>query len=116
MDALEQQAREAIEGLGERGRTQRIPAEAKKVVLDYVKRERSRGRRWSQIADAVGLSSSVLDRWSCGQRSAGGRVVRVAVRDQRPAEQASLILVTPAGYRLEGLDTGHALDLLRALG
>ena len=116
MDALQRQAREAIEGLGERGRTQRIPDEVRQAVMAYARRERSRGRRWSEIAAAVGLSTSVLGRWSRGQRWARSRVVRVAVSGQSVDAQAALVLVTPAGYRLEGLDAAKALDLLRALG
>jgi hypothetical protein len=34
----------------------------------------------------------------------------------RAAEQVPLVLITPAGYRVEGLDAGSAVALLRHLG
>jgi hypothetical protein len=116
MDALEQRAKEAIDSMGARGRTQRIPDPVRKAVMDYVQRERSRGRRWSEIAGAVGLSTSALHRWSRGERSMRSRVVRVRMQKPRAAEQVPLVLITPAGYRVEGLDAGSAVALLRHLG
>ena len=59
-----QVARRALARLGERGRTTAIPAEVRQVLVAYALEQRERGRSWAAIAEALGVSSSGLIRWS----------------------------------------------------
>jgi hypothetical protein len=120
MDRLEVRAREAVQGLGQRGRTQAIPAEVRERVVAYAERARAQGRSWRRIAKSVGLSAAGVQRFANAKapaRRAG--LVRVAVAPQaREASPAvpGLVWVTPSGHRLERLSREDAVALLRALG
>jgi hypothetical protein len=120
MDRLEVQAREAVRGLGRRGRTQRIPAAVRERVVAYAERARAQGRSWRRIAKSVGLSAAGVQRFVNAKPPARrAALVRVAVRPQ--ASEASsaaprLVWVTPSGHRLERLSLQDAVALLRALG
>jgi hypothetical protein len=120
MDRLEVQAREAVKGLGRRGRTQPIPAEVRERVVAYAQRARAQGRSWRGIAKSVGLSAAGVQRFVNAKPTARrAALVRVAVQPQ--ASEASpaalsLVWVTPSGHRLERLSLQDAVALLRALG
>src|SRR2546422_10161674 len=109
-------ARAAVAALGPRGRTSRIPDAVRAEVLAYAHRERAAGRSWAGIAATVGLSAGALKNWA--QKPAPGRpLVPVAVATPAPAgPRAALVVVSPGGYRVEGLDLATATALLRALG
>jgi len=69
----------------------------------------------------VGVSASALQRWGARERSpavrAGLRRVRVR-REWVPVQavaSATLVLISPAGFRVEGLGVAQALELLREL-
>ena len=107
-------ARAAVAALGPRGRTSRIPDAVRAEVLAYARGERAAGRSWAGIAHAVGLSPGALKNWSQTPAPAR-RLVPVAVAT--PAGPgAVLVVVSPGGYRVEGLDLATATALLRALG
>ena len=110
--------REAIEALG-RGRTTRIPDALRKRVIRYAQRERGRGRVWREIAQAVGLSTSVLSRWTQGKaeriRSKGVRATLAPVR-VRPDAGGTVAIVSPNGFRTDGLSIEQAAALLAQLG
>ena len=109
-------ARAAVAALGPRGRTSRIPDAVRAEVLAYAHRERAAGRSWAGIAAAVGLSAGALKNWSQTPAPAR-RLVPVAVATPAPAGPGpALVVVSPGGYRVEGLDLPTATALLRALG
>jgi hypothetical protein len=68
MDRLEVQAREAVKGLGRRGRTQRIPTAVRERVVAYARVARARGVSWRRIARAVGLSTAGVQRFAQARR------------------------------------------------
>ena len=109
-------ARAAVAALGPRGRTSRIPDAVRAAVLAYARRARAVGRSWTRIAHAVGLSAGALKNWS--QAPAPARtLVPVNVATSAPeVPAAALVVVSPGGYRVEGLDLPTATALLRALG
>ena len=85
-------------------------------VLAYARRQRAAGRSWPRIARAVGLSAGSLKNWSRTPPRARALVpVAVAVRP-RDVPAPPLAVVSPGGYRVEGLDLATATTLLRALG
>ena len=111
-------ARAAVAALGQRGRTSRIPDAVRAQVLGYARRERAVGRSLHRIARAVGVSAGSLTNWSRTPRPAR-RLVPVAVAARAPEPEPlapSVVVVSPSGYRVEGLDLATATALLRALG
>ena len=119
MANLKKRAKKAVSGLGRRGRTTRIPDDVRAAVLTYARSERERGVKWREIARAVGLSESVLVRWTSGERrhpqSARIVPVRVALPQSGVALAGGVTLVSPSGYRVEGLAVIDALEVLHAL-
>ena len=89
-------------------------------MLAYARRQRAAGYSWTRIARTVGLSVGALKNWA--QVPGPARtLVPVAVTASSgvttPAvSPAALVVVSPGGYRFEGLDLATASALLRALG
>ena len=107
-------ARAAVAALGRRGRTTRIPDAVRARVLAYARRQRAAGQSWTRIARVVGLSVGALKNWS--RLPVPARTL-VPVAVATPAVPAPpLVVVSPGGYRVEGLDLATASALLRALG
>jgi len=107
--------RAAVAALGQRGRTTRIPDAVRARVLTYARRQRAAGHSWVRIAQAVGLSVGSLKNWS-RTPPAARTLVPVAVAPAPAVPTAALVVVSPGGYRVEGLDLATATVLLRALG
>ena len=101
-----------------RGRGFRYSPALKKAICDYVSLCSSRGRSVDDAGRDLGIGSSTLWRWrlpSTRKRSAF-RHVSVVDKPTQPARNASSpVLVTPAGYRVEGLDVPGVAALLREL-
>ena len=72
---------------------------------------------FSEIAEALGISTVTLGRWLEKERAeAPGRFREVVVEPPVPkAAEAQLAVVTPAGLRVEGLDLSQVIELSRAL-
>ena len=108
-------ARRAVQALGTRGKTTRIPDEVRFVVLDYAEEARSAGQSWSQISETVGLSTSLLQRWNRAGKSRA-KLKPVVIADDLPSvERTGLVLATANGERLEGLCVEDAIRVLRGL-
>src|SRR5881296_3822812 len=105
--------RAAVAALGQRGRTTRIPDAVRARVLTYARRQRAAGHSWVRIARAVGLSVGSLKNWS-RMPPVARTLVPVAAAPEVPT--TALVVVSPGGYRVEGLDLATATALLRALG
>jgi hypothetical protein len=119
-DEVGRRLREAIAGLG-RHRTQPLPQELHAEVERYAALQRRAGASWRTIAGSVGVSASALQRWGARERSsavrAGLRRVRVR-REWVPSQtvaSATLVLMSPSGFRVEGLGVAQALEMLREL-
>jgi len=126
-------ARQAVRGLGARGKTTRIPDGVRAAVLAYVCEARAEGEGWAGIAEQVGLSATALQRWSRARRGRAPqrerqepkeeptRLLPVCVSSELVLEAVvggtgtGLTLSTPHGERLEGLGLAEAVELLRAL-
>ena len=119
MDRLETQAREAVKGLGRRGRTQRIPMAVRERVVAYARVARADGVSWRRIARSVGLSTSGVQRFAQVRppppHASLVPVVVQASSAESPLASAGLSLLTPSGHRLERLSLEDAIVLLRAL-
>lgn len=116
MGASLQVARRALAGLGERGRTTAIPDEVREVLVSCALEQRGRGKSWSAIAKVLGVSTSGLIRWSKRRVARCEGAVPVEIRVEEPSNGPAVTLVSPAGYRVEGLGVSEALAVLRELG
>ncbi|MGV8039486.1 MAG: hypothetical protein AB2L07_15775 [Thermoanaerobaculaceae bacterium] len=86
-------------------------------VVALVEDERARGASLGRMAATLGLHPSVLRRWLGRRAVVGGPATfrRVTLRGSGWPGSSSLVLVTPGGYRLEGLDLSTALTVLQAV-
>ena len=109
-------ARGALARLGERGRTTAVPSEVRAVLVAYAAEQRDRGRAWATIAKEIGVSNSALIRWSQRGARVCERAMPVEVRAEKAREGTTVVLVSPGGYRIEGLERSEALAALRELG
>jgi len=121
-DDLRGRAIAAMQSLGKRGRTSRIPAPVREAVLAWVESARLAARSWDEISQAIGLSTTILQRW---QREAASRVTAglpaamlpVVLREARHerADDGHVTIVTPSGLRVEGLAIAQAAELIARL-
>jgi hypothetical protein len=116
-------ARRALGELGERGQTTRVPQWARRAVLAYVEAAREEQVAWWQIAEEVGISETALRRWQ-GKDRDGDLVALLpvevmaeenAVVEAMPSAGAGT-LVSPGGYRVEGLGVEQLAALLARIG
>jgi len=105
---------------GDRGRW-RCPRDLRRRVVTYARRRHAAGWTWEDVARELGVACSALRRWvEAGEEERPGALVPVSVRGLAiPGSGrtgSTLTLVSPAGYRLEGLDLASAAKLLEELG
>jgi transposase len=117
-DLIEREARtvrQLVASLGRRAKTTPVPAGVRQRILTVAQRAAAAG--WSQqaVAQAVGVSIGSLRHWALPLPGATA-VVPVRVAPPAAAGTAPLAVVSPAGYRVEGLDVATAATLLRTLG
>jgi len=55
--------RRAIEALGRRGRTERVPLPIRERVVHVAEAGRAARQSWRQLAAAVGLAATTIERW-----------------------------------------------------
>lgn len=84
------------------------------LALDYVSRARQQGRSWTAVARELGISAATLQAWTAAPRSRAALVPVVV--ESEPRRSACLMVITPSGLRIEGLDVESAAALVRALG
>ena len=113
--------REAIASLDRKNPKEAFPGWLRELAVEYARAGRERGLAWKQLARMCGLSSESLRRWSeavAGKNGAAALVpvhVEEAVVSAGSPRRGGLVLVSPRGFRLEGLDVGGAYRLLEAL-
>jgi transposase-like protein len=91
----------------------RYSASFRREVVDHALARLAEGVSIGRIARALSLRPKSLQVWLRSKRSPSLRRVRVV--DPPPAIESRLVVVTPAGIRVEGLDLGSAAKLLRLL-
>ena len=101
---------------------QRLSADLRARAAAYACRRKAEGRTASVIAEELGVSQPTVGRWleqGSGTaivvaRSSRPRALREVVVEPRCG--AALSVVSPSGYRVEGVSLEEAATLLRALG
>ena len=98
-------------------RSVRYPASLRREILGFARHRRSAGESLKEIARDLGLPWQTLHRWL--ERSPRRRFRPVAVVASPPESADSgpaITIVSPQGFRVEGLDLASAADLLKRLG
>ena len=119
----EQLSQELAEGRSSgRSKKWRCPPELQSRVVSYAKVCRDRGEPYFDIAVRLGLVESTLTRWFRTDKAKdqpGFRSVSIVRRDVEETTAqpfaSQLRLLTPQGYRVEGLDAQTLAYLLRVL-
>ncbi len=100
---------------GPRGRGKRVAPGVKSSVRAYALKRREQGATFVQIGSELGLSMENVRRWTIGagkpEKPSGALPVRVVAEPAR-----RMTVVSPTGFRVEGLSLHEAAALLRALG
>ena len=92
------------------------PERLRRFAIEHVGRRLGEGAKLKALEQELGVSVPTLHLWTSTGKVAFRRVQVRATGASRVLATPSLIVVTPAGYRAEGLDTDQVAVLLRALG
>ncbi len=96
------------------GRGKRYPQELKARITEFAKKRRREGASWAQIAEDVGIAFETLRRWCIAMGETSPAMVPVHVVPDEAERTVSV--VSPTGYRIEGVSLRDAVAVLRALG
>lgn len=96
------------------GTATRYPVEVRRGALAYVQARRGAGDSIKSIARQLGLRPQLLQYWQQKSRTRF-RPVTVTRGAEVRCEPARVVLVTPSGMRVEGLDVAGVARLLREL-
>jgi transposase-like protein len=107
------QFREALQR-ERRGRQQPYSAAIQQRAVAYWQRREAEGAWVSVVAEELGLHARTLARW-VRRRARPASFRRVTVATALRAERPALVVVTPQGLRIEGLDVAQLAQLLDAL-
>ena len=104
------QFRESVRaGNGGRQERRRFSGEQREEALAYLEARRLDGVSVASVAAELGIGKTTLERWR-RRRTSFVRVEAVA------ADGATVCVVSPSGYRIEGLSLDQAAELLSRLG
>ena len=93
---------------------QTYPEQLRRMAAKYARKRVTAGKAIAAISKELGVAEQSLRNWM----RADTDFRRVQVTEPVPAEQSdtgTLVLISPSGYRLEGLDMASAFQLLRTL-
>ena len=94
----------------------RYPAPFRDAVVTLARARVGHGHSRAQVARAVGISFPTLDTWLARPGRPGLRPVAVVAEcEPEPAPRSAVVLVTPHGFRVEGLAGAALVAVLRAL-
>ncbi len=100
------------------GRGKRYPEDLRQLAVGFAAEAGACGWNGSRMARRLGISWATLERWCATQPAAefGGGMREVVVHDDATtAVEVRPVLVTPEGYRIEGLRQEELVEILRAL-
>lgn len=102
----------------ERGVGRRYPTDLRERIVEYARARRADGGSWASIVSEIGgPPSQTLMRWCTDDIESAGALVPVdIIAPMAPAPGASIAIVSPTGWRLEGLELAEAVAVLQALG
>jgi len=99
----------------ERGRGRRYATELRDRIARYVAVRRDFGLSWDSLSAELGIPAETMRRWLQPTDAGDARaLVPVEVVDSA-AEPRTVAVVSPTGWRLEGLEVAEAVAVLKAL-
>jgi hypothetical protein len=115
MDARVKRFREAVARSGVGGVGRRYPVELRAMAVAVAKDRRE--EPLSRVAADLGICAVSLQRWLEQGQPVRFRPVEVepGVREMPVPPARGLALITPRGYRVEGLEAAELVSLLRVL-
>ena len=104
----------------ERGRGKRFSPEAKSVCLEAVAAGGRRGIGLDEVARQLGVSVGSLRRWSDGEGvgkpdDREGGLHEVVLREVSPSVSQGLVIKTPDGLQVSGVEVTELSAVIRAL-
>ena len=96
-----------------RGRALRYPKALREAVVEAAREGLEAGGALSAVARRLGIAPGTLDRWLATGPEPRFRPVEVVTPSR--ADGSTITLVTPKGFRFEGLDPAQAVELLARL-
>lgn len=116
MERATRELREEVEGLGPRGQGFRYPADLQRRLTEEAGRLRARGWSTSEMEEALSMRWDTLRRWlSCAEQEEAMSPQAALIPVQILSGKHLLAVISPTGYRVEGLDVEQVAVLLRAL-
>jgi transposase-like protein len=106
--------RRAVRRVGPRGRGRRLPEDLRDELRAEAVALAGRGEPIVRIARALGISASSVRRWCTATSPRSPSLVPVVVREE-PRLDAVVHVVSPSGWRIEGVELDTAVRLLRGL-
>jgi transposase len=103
-------------------RQQGWPVELRRRIARHAVGRHDGGECWRSIGESLGLCRTTIRSWARALEEAPERtelvpVVVTPAPSPRPSRAPSrMVLVSPRGYRLEGMDLAMAVDALERLG
>jgi hypothetical protein len=118
MDVSIRQLRSTIQrcARGKHPNAVRYPAPVREAVVALARTRLGQGQSLARVARGVGLSFPTLTTWLAGPAAAALRpVTLVPGPDPVTTPPLTIVLVTPEGFRVEGLDRDTLVAVLRSL-
>jgi transposase-like protein len=100
------------------GRRSRFTPEQRRQLVERATLRLADGVSYSESAKQIGVCYETFRRWRM-ESSGSPRLRPVRARPaapEAPAATRALVLVTVSGHRVEGLELGQVVELVRALG
>jgi hypothetical protein len=88
-----------------------VPPELKARARLWIAERRSQGRTVAELAGELGVAAGTILRWS-----EGGVRALVPVRVVPDRAPTAISVVSPSGFRIDGLTLADAVRVLRELG
>lgn len=110
-----------IASFGERGRTFRYPEEFQDRMVAWAHAQRDQGTTQAEISRQVDVPWETIRRWTDrradqAEQTESTSLVPVQIAGAAPVSaDKGLVLVSPDGWRLEGLDAEQAVEVFGRL-
>jgi len=120
VDSQAREFRSKVSALVRRDPTEPYPEELRQEAVAYARSQMTRGVSGCAVAEALGMCTTTLRRWLLageGAELSDGHepyFVQVEVAESEPPA-SGLRLVSPSGWRVEGLAFSEAICLIRQL-
>jgi hypothetical protein len=98
------------------GRRRRFPLPLRARIMSWTAGRRASGAEWRELAEQLGVPAVTLQSWQAlaSSRTSSPRLVPVEVLEE--PSSTTMTLVSPTGWRIEGLPLALVAQLLRGPG